>query len=33
MSNKKCIEINPVQSEIKLILDSLGNHIERIIDI
>jgi hypothetical protein len=28
-----CIETNPVQSEIKIELDSLGNQIERIIDI
>jgi hypothetical protein len=28
-----CIETNPVQSEIKVMLDSLGNQIERIIDI
>jgi hypothetical protein len=28
-----CIETNPVQSEIKVTLDSLGNQIERIIDI
>ena len=28
-----CIETNPVQSEIKVSLDSLGNQIERIIDI
>lgn len=28
-----CIETNPVQSEIKIELDSFGNQIERIIDI
>ena len=28
-----CIETNPVQSEIKVMFDSFGNQIERIIDI